>query len=114
MTTEGKVDSGLEGVVVAESALSRVDGEAGRLIVSGYDIAELAERASFEQTCALLWEGETPAPAAHARMQDRLGAARARAFGVVAAIAPALRMRDPMEALRGALALLESELGDGP
>ena len=113
MTTEGKVDNGLEGVVVAESALSRVDGEAGRLIVSGYDIAELAERSSFEQTCALLWQGEVPSPATHAHMQDRLAAARVRAHARVPAIAPALHMRDPMEALRAALALLESEPGDG-
>jgi citrate synthase len=113
MTTEGKVDNGLEGVVVAESALSRVDGEAGRLIVRGYDIAELAERASFEQTCALLWENEAPSAAAHARYQTRLAAARVRAFERRSDLAPALRMRDPMEALRAALALLETELGDG-
>jgi len=113
MTTEGTVDNGLEGVVVAESALSRVDGEAGRLIVRGYDIAELAERASFEQTCALLWENETPSTATHARYRTRLAAARVRASERLEGIAPALRMRDPMEALRAALALLETELGDG-
>ena len=112
-TTESKVDNGLEGVVVAESALSRVDGEAGRLIVRGYDIAELAERASFEQTCALLWEDEPPSAASHARYQTRLAAARVRAFELIETITPALRMREPMAALRGALALLESELGDG-
>jgi citrate synthase len=113
MTTESKVDNGLEGVVVAESALSRVDGEAGRLIVRGYDIAELAERASFEQTCALLWEDEAPSAASHARHQPRLAAARVRAFELIETIAPALRLSEPMAALRGALGLLESELGDG-
>src|SRR5689334_4283615 len=114
MATESKVDSGLEGVVVAESALSRVDGEAGRLIVRGHDIAELAERASFEQTCALLWEDETPSATSHTRMQQRLGAARMRAFTRVPALAPAFALSEPMAALRGALGLLETELGDGP
>jgi citrate synthase len=112
MTTESKVDSGLEGVVVAESALSRVDGEAGRLIIRGYDIAELAERTSFEQTCALLWEDAAANAATHARYQAALGAARVRAFARLGAAVPALRMRDPMEALRAALALLELEHGD--
>ena len=112
MTTESKVDSGLEGVVVAESALSRVDGEAGRLIIRGYDIGELAERTSFEQTCALLWEDAAPNAATHGRYQAALGAARVRAFARLGAALPALRMRDPMEALRAALALLELEHGD--
>jgi citrate synthase len=111
MTTEGKVDSGLEGVVVAESALSRVDGEAGRLIISGYDVAELAERASFEQVCALLWEGLPPSPTTHAGYRLRLGEARVRAFDVLPRLAHALALHDPMDALRASLALLSLEEG---
>ena len=98
MTTEGRVDSGLEGVVVAESALSRVDGEAGRLIIAGYDVAELAEHASFEQVCALLWEGLPPSAATHAAYRARLGEARVRAFEALPRLAQALAMDDPMDA----------------
>jgi citrate synthase len=36
------MSDGLEGVVAAETRLSRVDGNAGRLIVAGHDIEELA------------------------------------------------------------------------
>lgn len=112
MTAEVGVDSGLEGVVVAESALSRVDGEAGRLIIAGYDVAELATLASFEQVCALLWEGLPPAEASHAGYALRLGEARVRAFEAIARLPHALAMRDPMDALRAALSLVTLEEAD--
>ena len=49
------VHNGLEGVVVAETRLSRVDGERGELVIAGYRVEELAER-SFEDVVALLFE----------------------------------------------------------
>jgi 2-methylcitrate synthase len=51
---------GLEDVVAAQTALSQVFGDEGRLIYRGYDIEDLAENASFEETCYLLWFGELP------------------------------------------------------
>lgn len=51
---------GLEGVVAARTELSKVYGEEGRLIYSGYDIGDLAENTSFEEVCHLLWHGELP------------------------------------------------------
>lgn len=36
------MSAGLEGVVAAETRLSRVDGNGGRLVVAGHDIEELA------------------------------------------------------------------------
>lgn len=51
---------GLEGVVVADTRLSRVQGDIGRLIYGGYDIADLAENASFEEVIYLLWHGKLP------------------------------------------------------
>ena len=44
-----EVKSGLEGVVVAQSRMSKVLGDVGRLIYSGYEIHDLAEQASFDQ-----------------------------------------------------------------
>ena len=49
---------GLEGVVAAETRLSMVDGQAGELIIGGFDVAELAMNATFEETVWLLWHGE--------------------------------------------------------
>src|SRR5215470_17320889 len=52
--------SGLEGVVAAATRLSRVDGEAGKLIFAGYAVEEIAPRASFEEMAHLLWHGSLP------------------------------------------------------
>ena len=51
---------GLEGVVAATTRLSRVDGEAGKLILAGYAVEEIAPRASFEEMAHLLWYGSVP------------------------------------------------------
>jgi citrate synthase len=51
---------GLEGVLVAESELSFIDGDAGQLVYRGYDIADLAEGASYEEVVYLLWYGHLP------------------------------------------------------
>lgn len=54
---EATVNSGLEGVVAAETRLSMVDGARGELVIAGYPVAELALHATFEQTVWLLWHG---------------------------------------------------------
>src|SRR3954453_19768748 len=51
---------GLEGVVAASTALSHVFGEEGKLVYRGYDIHELAGKASFEEVAFLLWRGRLP------------------------------------------------------
>ena len=51
---------GLEGIVAAETRLSQVLGEEGRLIYGGYEIEDLAENATFEEVCHLLWYGALP------------------------------------------------------
>jgi citrate synthase len=51
---------GLEGVVAATTALSKVEGTAGRLIYRGYNIHDLAGRTSFEEVAYLLWYGKLP------------------------------------------------------
>ena len=58
MTAELK--RGLEGVLVAESDLSFIDGDDGTLLYRGYRIEDLAREASFEETLHLLWHGELP------------------------------------------------------
>ena len=51
------MDSGLAGVVVAETVLSRSDGEQGILWVRGYTLPHLVADFGYEGTVALLWEG---------------------------------------------------------
>ena len=55
--------TGLEGVVVAETELSDVDGERGHLIVRGYEIEDLVGHVTFEDVWALLWTGRLPTDA---------------------------------------------------
>jgi citrate synthase len=64
-------DKGLEGVVVAESTLSAVDGANGKLTYVGYAIEDLAANVSFEEVCHLLWYGELPTAAQLKKLQDR-------------------------------------------
>src|SRR5215831_9468444 len=52
--------TGLEGVVAASTRLSLVDGNAGRLILAGYPVEEIAPRAKFEEMVHLLWYGRLP------------------------------------------------------
>src|SRR5436309_1868537 len=51
---------GLDGVVAAQTRLSHVDGQAGELIIGGYQLRELAGRVSFEEAAHLLWRGALP------------------------------------------------------
>ncbi len=51
---------GLEKVPAAESAVSFIDGEKGRLEYRGIPIEELARESNFEETCWLLLKGQLP------------------------------------------------------
>jgi citrate synthase len=52
--------AGLRDVVALDSQICFVDGEKGQLLYHGYDVAELAERSSFEEVAYLLWYGRLP------------------------------------------------------
>jgi citrate synthase len=52
------VPKGLEGVVVAQTKISKIEGEKGHLINRGYDATDLARKLSFEQVAYLLWFGK--------------------------------------------------------
>jgi len=51
---------GLAGVPATESEISYIDGQHGALTYRGYDIMELAEHSSFEETTLLLLFGKLP------------------------------------------------------
>src|SRR5258707_7573968 len=92
--------SGLEGVAVAETALSHVDGARGRLIVAGHDLEDLAGRVSFEEVCGLLWSGTLPDEADRERLRRAMGDAREAAFADLPRLGDALRAADAMDGLR--------------
>jgi citrate synthase len=76
MTTEAKPKAGLEDVVAATSAICYLDGDRGVLAYFGYDIHDLAQGASFEEVCHLLWHGRLPNRAELGDLQSQLAAAR--------------------------------------
>ncbi len=71
-----QVARGLEGVVAGTTALSFIDGRAGRLLYRGYDIRDLAQNATFEEVCFLLWYGRLPTRSELAALRDELATLR--------------------------------------
>ena len=100
---------GLEGVLVAESELSHVDGEAGRLVYRGHNIEALARGATYEEVLYLLWHGALPTRAELDSFADALAAERAVDENVLATVR---RLADadeePMAALRTAVSMLSA------
>ena len=96
--------AGLDGVVVAETELSDVDGERGELIVRGHRIEELVEQATFEDVCALLWSGGLAIGDEREAWRARLADARRAAFALIPSLGNALALPDGMDAIRAALA----------
>jgi citrate synthase len=72
MTASPTQAKGLEGIVVARTQLSKVNGEVGRLTYCGYDIRDLAENCSFEEVIYLLWNLRLPNQAELKAFQERL------------------------------------------
>ncbi len=100
-------DGGLEGVVAAHTVLSEVDGDAGRLVIRGHALDEIAQRWRYEDVVALLFEGFFDALPAREDLRAAIGCARREAFerlqpndGAV------LRGLQPVEAVRALMARL--------
>ncbi len=100
-----KPTKGLADVVAASTALSDIDGKAGRLFYRGYDIHDLAGRATFEETAYLLQRGKLPDRAELAAYGEEL--VRGRELGplVSANISEIAEKQKPMEALRTLVSL---------
>src|SRR5829696_6792713 len=94
---------GLEGVVAAETRISDVDGRQGRLFYAGYDIADLAAHATFEETVYLLHHLELPTAA---QLEETVATLRAESTLdplLVELIASLAERTGPMTTLRTAV-----------
>jgi len=100
--------SGLDGLVVAETGLSDVDGESGRLVIRGHLVEDLVAHAAFEEVCGLLWTGRWPSTAERDVIRAALAAARQDAFALLPSLGNALDAADGMEALRTATSHLSA------
>jgi citrate synthase len=94
---------GLEGVVAAQTRISDVDGRKGRLFYAGYDIADLAAHATFEETIYLLHHLELPTAA---QLEETVATLRAESTLdplLVELIASLAERTGPMTTLRTAV-----------
>jgi citrate synthase len=98
------MDSGLEGVIAAETVLSHSDGERGILRVRGHTLPELITRRGYEGAVALLWERFAGDGLGRARMRAELGSARHSAFAVLGEWLDAAVGRLLTEGVRSSLA----------
>jgi citrate synthase len=96
--------SGLEGVVVADTRLSHVDGERGELVIAGSRVEDLAlsDALSFEPVAARLLGLGRAEPCRDWRAE--LGGARVAAFARVPRLSTSLSLPDAMDALIAATA----------
>ncbi|TML39391.1 MAG: citrate/2-methylcitrate synthase [Actinobacteria bacterium] len=103
----------LSGVVVAESAICSIDPDEGVLMYRGYDIADLAEDSTYEETALLLLDGELPSSDALAAFESELGD-RELPLATAKLIDRSAGQAAPMEMLRTAVSTLSfSDPGRG-
>src|SRR5260221_5575820 len=105
---------GLAGVIAGESAICWVDPNAG-LLYRGYDIHELAWRASFEEVAWLLLHGELPTASELASLTAQLAEERTLPPAVIEMLRLTPAAAHPMDLLRTGVSMLASfdpELND--
>jgi citrate synthase len=108
-------NDGLEGVVAGTSAVSSVDGLAGKLTYRGIDIADLASNATFEEVAHLLWRDELPTRNQLDALLNDLSAAYTLPPAVLDAMCAIPPKTPPMDALRTGVSMLaafDPDLGD--
>lgn len=94
--------TGLKGVVLDDTRIALVDGEQGKLVYRGYNIHDLAERATFEEVSYLLLYGALPTRGQLAVFDRQLKAGRAIPQAVVEII-ERVKAAHPMDILRTAV-----------
>jgi citrate synthase len=108
-------NSGLEGVVVAQTRLSAINGEQGELIYAGYDIDDLARNTTFEEVAHLLWNLALPTRAQLEALNRELAAERSLSPEIDRLLRSFPADANAMAALRtavSALAMYDSEADD--
>ncbi len=95
---------GLDGVIAAETILSKTDQTNGMVWVRGVDLPTLATQHGFEGTVALLWDGFAGDGLTRDGIHTALGTARLRAFDALGSWLAHAAGRSLFEGVRIALA----------
>src|SRR3970040_146944 len=101
-----RIGKGLDDIYVKETSICFVDGQRGRLLYRGYDIGDLAEHSTFEETAFVLLRGRLPNRDELDRIRADLGAARILPAHVPAFLRRVPKDAAPMDVLRTAVSLL--------
>ena len=109
MSEAKEINSGLEGVVVAETSLSMIDGQNGYLRYRGYDIDDLAQQTSFEEIMYLLWFGILPNQGELDGLRQRLRSHRKLSPAVRKVMAELPTTGAPIDAMRAAVTAMAME-----
>ena len=100
------IAKGLEGIIANSTSLSDVLGKEGVLIYAGYDINELAGKATYEEVVYLLWHGALPTRAELDELKAKLSSERELPRGVIDFIKSTPRNANPMDVMRTAVSML--------
>src|ERR1700693_4507290 len=109
MTTDAKPEysPGLAGVIAGETAICWVDPAAG-LMYRGYDIHEMAEKASFEEVAYLLLNGELPNGKQLVEFRQQIASQRALPKEVDEMLRLLPKATHPMDMLRTGVSMLSA------
>jgi len=97
---------GLAGVPATKSNISSIDGEKGILAYRGYNIQELAENSTFEETSSLLLCGELPGKADLEEFDHQLRGERKLKYNVREIMKYLPATGHPMEMLQTAISAM--------
>ena len=103
-----KIDKGLDDVYVKESSICLVDGVRGRLLYRGWDIRDLAEHSSFEETVYILIHGRLPNRAELAQARQAFAESRAIDPQIVKLLRCMPEDAPPIDVLRTAVSYLSN------
>src|SRR5258705_13475283 len=114
MTTVAKPKAGLEDPVATSSAICYLDGDRGVRAYCGYDIHDLANAATFEEVCYLLWHRRLPTRAELGDLQSQLAAARPLPEAIIRLMRslPPVGGMDALRTLTSALGHYDAEADD--
>lgn len=104
-----EIRKGLYGVVVDETAVSKVVPETNSLTYRGYPVQELARYCSFEEVAYLLWNGKLPGQESLIRFSAREKALRHLDRHVIDLITSMPKSCHPMDVLRTAISFIGSQ-----
>ncbi|MDQ3972114.1 MAG: citrate (Si)-synthase [Thermoproteota archaeon] len=94
---------GLRNIEVADTKICSIDGNNGKLIYRGYDILDLVNHSTFEETSYLLLLGELPRNGQLSDFSRRLREARCLPQELLASMNNRLRTARPMDVLQSSV-----------